>query len=89
MSAQAQPLVTETAARADLAAEYGVLFANYRNAALEVAALVTRLGTMTAACSEALAREASLNAQLAKVTEQHEELANQLRGKVLPARRKV
>jgi hypothetical protein len=84
-----KPLVSEAEARADLASEFGTIYANYRNLVLENAALVRKLGEAVS-CIAMLQNTSRLkDEQLAKVTAQHEELANQLRGKVLPARRKV
>ena len=84
-----KPLVPETAARADMAGEYGTLFANHRNALLENVALVQHIDTLAATLSIVRAALTESETQLQKVTQMHEALANQVRGKVVPARRKV
>lgn len=80
-------LVTESQARLDLAGEYGILFANFRNISLEHAALSNEHNRIANELEGLRALHAQLNEKYREVIENRDELANQLRGKAIKPRK--
>lgn len=74
-----KPLVDEATARLDLAGEYGVLFANFRNATLENQELAKRLQTVIGELNEVRTSCVTLGEKLRDTTTKCNEYADRLR----------
>ena len=76
-----KPLVDEAVARLDLATEFGILYANFRNTTLENEALAKRLQTSNDELVQVKQSCVTLGEKLRDMTTAREELAKQVRAK--------
>lgn len=76
-----KPLVDESAARLDLATEYGILFANYRNVMLEAQALAAALQASNNELQKVRESCVQLGEKLRDMTTLREKLAESVRPK--------
>lgn len=74
-----KPLVDEATARADLAGEYGILYANFRNTSLENEVLAKALQVMHDELAQVKQSCVTLGEKLRDMTTNRETLAAQLR----------
>lgn len=74
-----KPLVDEVAARLDLAGEYGVLYANFRSASLEIEALAKMLQASAEELAQVKQSCVTLGEKLRDMTTNRDVLAAQLR----------
>lgn len=78
-----KPLVDEATARLDLAGEYGILFANYRNTSLENELLAKALQAANDELAQVKQSCVTLGEKLRDMTATRDELANQLRARAV------
>ena len=76
-----KPLVDEATARLDLATEFGILYANFRNTALENDVLAKKLQASNDELVQVKQSCVTLGEKLRDMTLSRDEIAGQLRGR--------